>query len=69
VHEPEFAALVAQIPPEARRMRQEVILGFLDRVRAHHGTAAGFLSSIGVSDAEQESLRRRLIADGVDAVY
>jgi hypothetical protein len=64
-NEPELAALVAQIPPEARELRGEVILGFLERVRTGYGSASGFLSSTGVTAGEQESLMRRLIvADG-----
>lgn len=65
-HEPEFAALVAQIPPEARELRGEVILGFLAGVRAKYGSAAGFLSSVGVTEAEQESLRSQLVEDPSD---
>jgi protein-tyrosine phosphatase len=62
-HEPEFAALVGQITPEAREMRPDVILGFLERVRATHGSAAGFLTSVGVTEDEQDSLRGRLVED------
>lgn len=61
VNEPEFGALLAQIPPERRRMRAEMILGFLERVRTAHGSAAGFLTSAGVTEAEQDALRRRLL--------
>jgi protein-tyrosine phosphatase len=64
-NEPDFAALVAQIPPEARELRPDVILGFLERVRVRHGSAAGFLGSVGLSEDEQESLRRRLVEDVV----
>ncbi len=67
-NEPEFAALVALIPPEARELRGDVILGFLERVRAAYGSSAGFLSSVGVTTAEQESLRRRLVDDVAVAV-
>jgi protein-tyrosine phosphatase len=62
-NEPEFAALLAQIPPERRTLRGEMILGFLQRVRATYGGAAGFLASTGVTEAEQGALRERLLED------
>jgi protein-tyrosine phosphatase len=62
-NEPDFAALVTQIPPEARGLRPDVILGFLKRIRDKHGSAAGFLASVGVTEDEQQSLRRRLVED------
>ncbi len=62
-NEPEFAALLAQIPPERRTLRGEMILGFLERVRATYGGAAGFLASTGVTEAEQGAFRERLLED------
>jgi protein-tyrosine phosphatase len=62
-NEPEFAALLAQIPPERRTLRAEMILGLLARVRTTYGSVADFLSSVGVTDAEQDALRQRLLED------
>jgi protein tyrosine/serine phosphatase len=61
VHEPEFAALVSQIPPESRQLRADTILDFLEMVRSKYGSAAAFLLSIGVTEADQASFYERLI--------
>jgi Tyrosine phosphatase family len=60
-NEPEFAALLAQIPPERRTLQAEMILGLLARVRRAYGSVADFLTSVGVTDTEQGVLRHRLL--------
>jgi hypothetical protein len=62
-NEPQLLLLAAYVPAEIRQLRREVILGFLERVRAQYGSAAGFLSSTGVSEAEQRRLRACLTED------
>jgi protein-tyrosine phosphatase len=62
VNEPEFAALVSQIPPESRELRAGTILDFLQMVRSKYASAAGFLESIGVTEADQRFLHERLVA-------
>jgi protein-tyrosine phosphatase len=62
VNEPEFLALISAIPPEARQLRSDTILDFLEMVRSKYGSAKGFLSAIGVTEAEQASLRESLVA-------
>jgi protein-tyrosine phosphatase len=62
-HEPDFHALLAQIPPERRGVSGDNILGFLDVIRAEHGSAAGFLEHVGVAAAELDALRDELVED------
>jgi protein-tyrosine phosphatase len=60
-HEPEFAAYLAQIPPDRRSPRPERILGFLTGLRAKYGSVPGFLASAGVSERQLNILRARLV--------
>jgi protein-tyrosine phosphatase len=60
-HEPAFAALLAQFPPERRVCRPEMILGFLERVRAEHGSVEDLLLSAGVDAAVLDRLRDDLL--------
>ncbi len=62
-NEPDFAAYLAQFPPERRIVRAEMILGFLDGVRSKHGSVPAFLADIGVGDAQLESLRTHLLVE------
>lgn len=63
VNEPDFAAFLAELPPEVRAVTPEKILGFLAKARAAHGSIPALLSRLGVTDAELDSLRSRLIED------
>lgn len=60
-HEPTFAAYLAQFPPERRVTRPEVILGFLDGVRAAHGSVEDLLRSQGIDRPALERLRSSLL--------
>jgi protein tyrosine/serine phosphatase len=60
-HEPEFAAFLAQIPPERRAPRPERILDFLDRLRASYGSARRFLTGSGVPDRQLNILRAHMV--------
>ncbi len=61
VHEPDFAAFLAQAPPERRTMSPETILGFLAGIRSRHGTVREFLTGLGVRDGQLETLREQLL--------
>jgi protein tyrosine/serine phosphatase len=60
-NEPDFAAFLAQIPPERRVVNRETILGFLAGIRSNHGSVPEFLAGLGVSDEQVEALRERLL--------
>ena len=60
-NEPEFAAFMAQFPPERRIVSPEVILGFLERIRSKCGDARGFLTSLGVGDDQLDAVTERLL--------
>jgi protein tyrosine/serine phosphatase len=60
-HEPEFAAFLAQIPPERRAPRPERILDFLDGLRARYGSVQEFLQRSGVAERELNILRARVV--------
>lgn len=60
-HEPDFFAFLSEIPPERRVIRPERILGFLDRVRAAHGSVEGLVRSSGMSKDTLAGLRERLL--------
>jgi hypothetical protein len=60
-NEPTFAAFLAQIPPERRAIRAETILGFLEKIRAKHGSTAEFLEQTGVDQPRIKALRDRLL--------
>jgi protein-tyrosine phosphatase len=62
-NEPAYAAYLAQFPPERRVVRPEMILGFLDGLRAKHDGVPGFLASIGVDTDRLDTLRTRLLDD------
>jgi protein-tyrosine phosphatase len=61
VNEPAFGALLEQIPAERRKCRPEMILGFLQRVRAQHGSVESLLRSHGVDAAVVDHLRDELL--------
>jgi hypothetical protein len=63
VNEPDFAAFLAELPPEVRAVTPDKILGFLAKVRAAHGSIPELLGRLGVTGAELDSLRARLIED------
>lgn len=60
-HEPEFAAYLAEIPPERRAIRPEQILGFLERVRAEYGSVEALALERGLPMNRLERLRDRLL--------
>jgi protein tyrosine/serine phosphatase len=60
-HEPEFAAFLAQIPPERRAPRPERILDFLDGLRSRYGSVPEFLTRSGVPEQQLNILRARLV--------
>ncbi len=62
-NEPEFAALLAQIPPERRTTRRENILGMLERVRSEHDSVEQLLYSFGVTHEQLDHLRNQLLDD------
>jgi protein-tyrosine phosphatase len=60
-NEPEFAAWLAQVPPEHRVVTHDMILGFLTGLRAKYGSPAQFLLAHGVSADQLDALRARLL--------
>jgi protein-tyrosine phosphatase len=60
-HEPEFAAFLAQIPPERRAPRPERILDFLGGLRARYGSVPEFLTRSGVPERQLNILRARVV--------
>jgi protein-tyrosine phosphatase len=60
-HEPEFAAFLATIPVERRSVNGDAILGFLDRLRARHGSVEAFVSERGLDVTTLEALRSDLL--------
>jgi protein-tyrosine phosphatase len=61
VNEPEFGALLAQVPPERRMVRPQNILAMLELVRSEHGSVRRFLNSFGVGDDQLDRIRDRLL--------
>ncbi len=61
VHEPVFAAFLAQIPPERRRTEPDTILAFLDGVRARYGSVERLLIERGVPAARLVAFRDDLL--------
>jgi protein-tyrosine phosphatase len=60
-NEPEFAAFLAQIPRERRKVRPDPVLGFLERVRSEHGSVAALVESRGMTRAQIETFRSDLL--------
>jgi protein-tyrosine phosphatase len=60
-NEPEFGALLRQIPPERRIVRPENILALLELIRSEHGSVRNLLHSIGVGDAQLRRIQERLV--------
>ena len=60
-HEPEFAAFLAQIPPERRAPRPARILDFLGGLRARYGSVPEFLTRSGVPERQLNILRARVV--------
>jgi hypothetical protein len=63
-HEPDFAAFLAQIPPERRVTSPDSIRGFLRLLRTAHGSAEQFLVERGVHPDRLDALRERILAEG-----
>jgi protein tyrosine/serine phosphatase len=61
-NEPAFAAFLAQVPPERRGVAPETILGFLERIRSQYGSVPQLLAARGISAAQLDVLRTRLLA-------
>jgi protein-tyrosine phosphatase len=61
VNEPQFAALLAQVPPELRPIRPDTILDLLTGIRAQHSSVEQFLIGAGVTAGQLESLRDALL--------
>jgi protein-tyrosine phosphatase len=61
LHEPDFAAYLAEIPYERRAARPEKIRGFLDLFRHQFGSAEQFLVNLGVDGDRLRALRDRLL--------
>jgi protein-tyrosine phosphatase len=62
-NEPEFAAFLAQIPPERRVISPDIILGFLAGIRAGYGSVNEFLVARGVGQPQLDILRELLLDD------
>jgi protein-tyrosine phosphatase len=62
-HEPEFAAFLAQIPPDRLAPRPERILDFLAGIRGRYGSVSGFLTTFGVPEGDLDTLRARILED------
>lgn len=60
-NEPEFAAWLAQVPPEHRVVTHDMIMGFLAGLRSKYGSPAKFLVEHGVTDDQLHTLRDRLL--------
>jgi len=60
-HEPLFAAFLAQIPPDRRRTQPETILGFLDGIRASHGSVEKMLLGRNISAQSLDAFRANLL--------
>lgn len=65
-HEPDFAAYLARIPPDRRVVRGERILGFLERLRAAHGSVENLVRARGLAVPDLEALRERMLEPGPD---
>jgi protein-tyrosine phosphatase len=63
VHEPDFAAYLAEIPYERRAARPEKITGFLALFRHQFGSAEQFLINLGVDELRLHGLRDRLLTN------
>jgi hypothetical protein len=61
LHEPDFAAYLAEIPYESRAARPERIRGFLDLFRYQFGSTEEFLTGLGVAEGRLRALRDRLL--------
>ncbi len=60
-NEPDFAAFLAEIPPERRAVRPEVIIGFLERLRAMHGSVEALVLVRGMKIETLDGLRKKLL--------
>ena len=60
-HLPRYAERVARVPQEALTSREESMRAFLEGVRTRHGGAAAYLRAVGVSDADLDAMRERLL--------
>lgn len=59
---PHYRDHMATVPPEVYQAEEHTITGFLARLDADHGGAAGWARSRGITDAEVERLRAGLLA-------
>ncbi|HEX2850949.1 MAG TPA: tyrosine-protein phosphatase [Acidimicrobiales bacterium] len=60
-HRPEAADTMAKQPSAFLECPREAMHGFLDEVRARHGSVIGYLASIGVTEAQLRGLRTALV--------
>ncbi len=56
-----YHAMLSALPPDTLHAEPETMLGFLERLRALHGSIADYARSAGVSDDTLAALRARLI--------
>jgi len=61
-HHPEAADAMTEQPKVFMSCPPEAMLGFLDGVRARHGSFEGLVRDLGVSASTVEAVRRRLVA-------
>jgi len=66
IHEPEYAAYLAQIPAERRAATPEKMLDFLRGMKDTYGSVSEFLLRMGVTAAQLEMLRAALLEDQPD---
>lgn len=62
-NEPVFAAYLAQIPPERRVVDPDIILGFIEGIRAQHGSVRALLLANGITDEAIDRFRNDLLED------
>lgn len=63
IHEPEYYAFLAGLPPTFRRMNTDAIPTLLTWIRAEHGSVPAFLADSGVDRHDLAALRASLLED------
>lgn len=56
-----YHAMLSALPPDTLHAEPETMLGFLERLRARHGSIADYARNAGVSDDTLAALRARLV--------